>query len=179
MTELRSLSLSINGQNAYFNDLKNIQGQLFGYIKSLTDDPITAKDILQETNLVIYHKRHNFKQGTYFKSWCFTIARFQIMAYRSKNSRFLSIFTPIDDHTPDRASLSTELDRNIMMESIHEAIDSLPSQQREMIQQKYISGLSLKEIAKEHDMSVNNLAQILFRARKKLKRHYLNSYNEK
>ena len=180
MTELRSLPLnSINELNTYFNDLKNIQGQLFGYIKSLIGDPVEAKDILQETNLIIYKKRHDFRLGTYFKGWCFTIARYQVMAHRSKNSRYLNLFTHIDHHTPDRAALRSEVDREITMESIHEAINNLPSRQKEMVKQKYISGLSLQEIARDHSISVNNLTQILFRARKNLKRQYLKVRDER
>jgi RNA polymerase sigma-70 factor (ECF subfamily) len=45
-----------------------------------------ADDILQETNLVLWSKQDEFTPGTDFRVWAFRVARYQVMAYRKRQS---------------------------------------------------------------------------------------------
>ena len=149
--------------------LDEIQGDLFGYILSLSGNYTEAKDILQEANLVIIKKVHSFEEGTSFRGWCFTIARFQVMAHRKKNSREKLVFSDntFDDISSGFIDLSKE-EKEEKFAILEDCISKLPDKQQLIIKKKYLAGLSLKNIAEEINSNENSLSQALFRARKNL-----------
>ena len=63
------------------------QGKLYGYIMSLLPDAHQARDVLQETNLVIWRKAAEYEAGTNFGAWVSRIAFYQVMAHRSRQKR--------------------------------------------------------------------------------------------
>ena len=56
------------------------QGSLYAFILTLLANADTAKDVLQETNLVLWRKNEEFEAGTHFFAWARRIAEFQVMA---------------------------------------------------------------------------------------------------
>ena len=56
-------------------------------IACLLPDPADRDDVLQETNLVLWRKREEFREVRDFKAWASTIARYQVMAWRKRRSR--------------------------------------------------------------------------------------------
>ena len=82
-----------NRQSDDFIELMNsFQGRLYGLILSLVANPDASNDILQETNLILWSKAHEFKMGTSFKSWSFRVASFQVMAWRQKQMTEVLVF---------------------------------------------------------------------------------------
>ena len=151
------------------DQLDEIQGDLFGYIMSLCGNYNEAKDILQESNLVIIRKIQSFEEGTSFRAWCFTIARFQVMAHRKKKSREKLVFS--DNTFNDIAAAWQDLskiEKEKKFSKLEECIGKLPEKQQSIIRNKYFKGLSLKEIAEQINSNENSISQALFRARKNL-----------
>ncbi|MCM8534427.1 MAG: sigma-70 family RNA polymerase sigma factor [Lentisphaeraceae bacterium] len=146
-----------------------LQGDLFAYILSLTGNYNDSKDVLQEANIVILKKQSSFQSGTSFRAWAFTIARFQVMAFRKKCSRerlvfsektFNDIFNPEDDL--EKVETENKFDR------LDDCIDKLPDKQKQIVRRKYLQGRSLKQISEEISSNENSISQALFRARKNL-----------
>lgn len=67
------------------------QDILLPFIRRSIGDLATAKDILQEVNLVLWKKSAQFHKGSNFKAWAFKVAKFQILGnYRdSQRSRLI------------------------------------------------------------------------------------------
>jgi len=57
------------------------QGRLFSFIYSLLPDPDRARDVLQETNLLIWRKSDEFVEGTNFRAWTSKIAHFKVLSH--------------------------------------------------------------------------------------------------
>ncbi|MCM8539177.1 MAG: sigma-70 family RNA polymerase sigma factor [Lentisphaeraceae bacterium] len=159
----------MNKLEEFVENVDAIQGDLLGFILSLTGNYEQARDVLQETNLVIVKKLKSFELGTSFRAWAFTIARFQVMAFRKKVSRDKLVFS---DNTFNDISADYEDFHKQEIESkyslLDDCIDKLPDKQKQAVKRKYIQGQSLRDISTAIDSNENSISQILFRARKNL-----------
>ena len=63
------------------------QPAIYAYILTMCPNRTAAKDILQETNLVLWKKAGDFDLGTSFKAWAFRIAYFQTLAHLKQEKR--------------------------------------------------------------------------------------------
>src|SRR5580658_8631053 len=72
--------------------ITNAQPTLYRFIRSLLPDANAAQDVLQETNLVLWRKSDEFRDKVNFMGWAFTIARYQVLAYRRDSSREQRMF---------------------------------------------------------------------------------------
>ncbi|QDT62873.1 sigma-70 family RNA polymerase sigma factor [Calycomorphotria hydatis] len=144
------------------------QPRLYGYLLSLLADSDATQDVLQETNVVIWRKNSEFQPGTSFKAWAFRIAYLQVMAFRQKQLRDKLVF---DDGT--LAKVGEDASRNDDLFSgrqlrLEDCLRKLPDNQREIITQRYLRGISVAELAVTMKRSANSISQLLFRARKNL-----------
>src|SRR6185369_11213719 len=76
----------------YIQNVIGLQSQLYAYILTLLADTEAADDVLQETNLVLCRKAHEFTEGTKFEAWAFRIARIQCLAFWKIHSRNWLVF---------------------------------------------------------------------------------------
>ena len=64
--------------------LTSAQPVLHGYVFSLLGDETAARDVLQETNLTLWHKADDFVEGTSFPAWAAKVAYFHVLRWRRK-----------------------------------------------------------------------------------------------
>ncbi len=147
---------------------ENQQG-LFAYVYSLVGNNASSWDVLQETNIVLWKKREDFKAGTNFKAWAFTVARFQVLAFIRDRKR-----EPIDVLTPELMEVFAEDSEEIAMEyeprlrALRECRGKLPAKSRKLLDLHYREGLSLEKAAETLAISPNAVKQALFRVRRVL-----------
>ena len=72
---------------AFVGHLTGCQSLLYGFICALLGGAEGAGDVLQETNIVLWNKAHEYDPARPFLPWAYTFARFQVMAWRKKQSR--------------------------------------------------------------------------------------------
>jgi len=143
------------------------QSRLYAYILTLTGDREQARDVLQETNLVLWSKAEQFEPGTNFIAWAFQIARYQVMAHRQKIARDKLVFD--DELLTGIADIFSEDDRFDEREAaLGECIESIAANHRNLLKVRYSDGLSVKEIAARVDKSANAVAKVLHRTRMSL-----------
>lgn len=63
----------------FVRELTRCQNSVFAYILSLVGNPDAARDIQQETNVVLWRKAGEFKEGSNFMPWALGIARMQVL----------------------------------------------------------------------------------------------------
>ena len=73
----------------------------------------------------------------------------------------------IEDITPDMA---TRMDHDLLVRTVQERIAALPDTYREVIVMRYLSDLSVGEIAKILETSENNISVRIYRGVEKLKK---------
>ena len=62
---------------SFVSDLTNSQARLFAYILSLLRNSEEARDVLQETNLVLWKKLEEYSEIVSFEAWSTKVAYFK------------------------------------------------------------------------------------------------------
>ena len=147
--------------------LTAVQGRLFAYIYSLTADADGARDVLQETNRMLWRKAADYDAAKDFLPWAMTHAFNQVRAARSRAKRERLVFK--EDATLDAISESAEQrqagDREVALE---ECLAGLTAKQRGLVERFYDKGESMAEIAAETKRRENTVAVTLHRIRRAL-----------
>ena len=142
-----------------------------------------ADDTAQEVFVKVYKSLKRFKFKSSFSTWLYRIVintcknRVKSLEYRNRK-KMVRIDNPenSDDSSKtmeiryERETPMAELEKQERMELIQKAIDSLPSEQREVVVLRDIEGLSYEEITDITGYKLGTLKSRLSRARLGLKK---------
>lgn len=148
--------------------LTSSQSAIYGGILALLPDRTAAQDILQETNLTLWHKAEDFEAGTSFLAWAGRIARYHVLNYRRKRGRERLVFDEqLFDELSARQAERAE-DAGPAAESLRACLKRLPEEQRQLVTQRYAPGGSVQQIAELRGQTVGAVSQALYRIRETL-----------
>ncbi|MBX2851054.1 MAG: sigma-70 family RNA polymerase sigma factor [Phycisphaeraceae bacterium] len=144
------------------------QGKIFALAISMLGDHEAAADIQQETNLVIWGKAEEAKQVGNFSAWALKIAYFQIKNFRRKQQRSMLLFDSdvMELLAEDATEMVSSMDDRL--NALQNCMKCLPEQHRQLLEERYHHGLSVKDIARRVSRSANNIGVMLFRIRTQL-----------
>ena len=154
---------------AYVTLMTKHQGRLHIFIRSLLPGSPDVEDVLQNTNVVLWKKRAEFKHGTNFLAWAFKISRYQVMCQHSRNKRdgklvFSDKFLEyVADSAPTNRSYSQ------ILAALDRCLAGLSPSQREIVDARYEAGQSLEQHANKTGRSAGSLRTSLHRIRDSLK----------
>ncbi|MBI1370682.1 MAG: sigma-70 family RNA polymerase sigma factor [Planctomycetes bacterium] len=154
--------------DSFIRHLTGFQSRLYAYILSLTADPNVAADVLQETNVVLWHKSEEFTEGTSFASWALHVAYLQTLAARQKRSRERLVFDDamLKGLADDAAAVYIDLDDR--QKALHTCLESLSERQRDLLSLHYESNLTISAIADRVQLKPNAVTQAMHRIRVRL-----------
>ena len=149
-------------------ELAGIQPRLYGFILKRLADREQTLEVLQRTNLVICQKSEQFEQGSGFVAWAFTIARFQVMAWRKSQSRGRLVFTDAVYDLLDREpeAEAEAVDRRIPF--LRQCVDKLGEPDRQLVKRRYRDGEPTRRIAEHLEKSIDAVSMRLMRVRRQL-----------
>ncbi len=158
----------VSATEDYAEQMAAHQARLESFIRSLTGDADAARDVLQETNVILLKKARDFEAGTNFTAWAFRIARFEVMTWRRKMGRSRLTFDP--DLIDQIADTAERLDDHYLnrVDALRQCLDKLPERQRDVVRQRYLEDWSVADLARESGDNANAISQLLFRARQNL-----------
>ena len=162
------MNLSVPERTAQFVQLLTaIQSRLYAYLCTLLANAGDARDVLQETNLVLWKKAGDYDFVRPFEAWAIRFAHFQALAWRKRLSRDRLVF---DDATLDL--LAAEFDgahtADDELRALEECLGKLPAKQRALVARRYQDAEPVNEIAASEGKPPNVIAAFLYRARKAL-----------
>ena len=149
----------------YFRYEKKIMGYTYSKIKNLE----ASEEVFQGIWEKVYKSIHKFDSSLKFSSWLFTISSNSINDYFRKNSKVMLEL----DKVPYEAHKDTNVDP---LEAID--INDLKSPYKEVLNYKYIEGLTTKEISAKMSLSDSNVRKILSRGRNILRSKLEEDKNE-
>jgi len=130
-----------------------------------------AEEVSQDTFLKVFKSLNKFKGDSKFSTWIYRVGYNTCLDRIKKNKRAQRTVT-IDEFTEHQIkTLDNALDNMEMEErklAIQNCLQLLPSEDGYLITLYYFEELSLEEISKIIDITVNNVKVKLFRSRKKL-----------
>ena len=166
------LQFQQGNENAYIELVNRYKNKLINFTYNYLGDRDLAEDIVQETMLKLYEKRHYYKAIAKFSTWIYTIARNQanteLRKRKRRNISFLSQMTKngkdfdLDSKSPD---LINELQNTYLAKRINKAIQLLPEHFREVIVLRDIQGLSYEDIGLVMDAPLGTIKSRINRAR--------------
>ncbi|MCB1095889.1 MAG: sigma-70 family RNA polymerase sigma factor [Verrucomicrobiales bacterium] len=132
-----------------------------------------AEEICQDTFLRVFHKLHQFEGRAAFKTWLFRIVyNFCLTRRKQLAKRRDREGVNTDDLSESLVASESPVDGMSLSEELEKAMALLDEDQRRMIVLKYITGLSLQEIADVSDLGLSATKMRLYRALEEFKRIY-------
>jgi len=169
--EQQLVEFSKKGDLKAFEELiRRYQEVVYRFLFHFTGNPEDAKDISQETFLMLFRKLALYNSSQPFSSWLITIARNLAISFHRKRSP-----TPIDPEAiaeaikdfssgPESEMLSRE-----SCQEIHFALQELPAQSREVLVMRYLLDIPLQQIAEMLNIPEGTAKSRIFKARNELR----------
>jgi RNA polymerase sigma-70 factor (ECF subfamily) len=174
------IARALNGdQKAYEALLIRHRKAIFHVVTKIVRNNDEAQDLVQETFMKAFNALASYRSQYRFSTWLYKIAANSAIDYvRKKRIEALSLDQPIEtqdgqvelelaDRTWDPEQ---DLVRKQKLQSIDEAIDSLPDKYREVIIYRHRDDKSYEEIASILKTPVGTVKARIFRARELLKK---------
>ncbi len=158
--------------NTDFNyQLSNHQGTLKSFAYNFTKDHEDANDLVQDTLLKAINYAAQFKEGTNFKGWLYTIMRNTFINNYRRTARTHSIIS-VNEEIPSSqlqySATNNASDGKFVMQDINKALDKLqPEYATPFI--KYFEGYKYHEIADMLNIPIGTVKTRIHIARQILK----------
>lgn len=149
-------------------ELAAIQPRLYGFILKRLADRDQTLDVLQRTNLVICQKSKEFEQGSSFIAWAFTIARFQVLAWRKNQAGGRLVFTDSVYDLLDRSPEAEAEAVDLRIPFLRQCMEKLGEPDRELVNRRYRDGEPISQIADGVRKSADAVSMKLMRIRRQL-----------
>ncbi|MEN1681123.1 MAG: sigma-70 family RNA polymerase sigma factor [Planctomycetota bacterium] len=144
------------------------QFRLHRYICVLLGDLDAASNVLQETNVALWKKSHEFQLGTNFSAWSRKVAYWEVRAY-------------LRDRKRDRHVFAAELVEQLMQQEEQEATDetevrlalrhclqAVSRSNRELLRLRYEEALPIADLSKQLERTQSAVKVALMRVRRAL-----------
>ena len=172
-------------ENAYVELVNRYKDKLTNFVFYFLKDEEHAEDIVQETFIRLYEKKHYYKEIAKFSTWIYTIARNLANTELRKKSRTKIMYlSQMSYHKKDYdfKSNEPELNKNIenefLMKEIHCAIDKLPENYKSVIILRDIQGLGYEQISNIVGVPLGTVKSRINRARLQLQVDLMNYKKE-
>jgi RNA polymerase sigma-70 factor (ECF subfamily) len=148
---------------------------IFNLAYRMTGNPADAEDLAQEAFVQAYSRLADFRLGSRFHPWLYTIALNLCRNHLRRKAvlRWVSLERdrhddvprdlPAPAYNPEEALLDAEAERRL-----HQAVAALPMKYREVFVLRQSEGLSYEEIADVTGLPMGTVEVRLFRARRLL-----------
>jgi RNA polymerase sigma-70 factor (ECF subfamily) len=127
-----------------------------------------ARDVLQETNLVLWDKSQEYDPARPFLPWAYRIAYMQTLAYRKRCARNRLVF---DEQLMSQVAeefLRRDDHHDRRLEALGRCLEALTGTKRELIDRRYLRGESVDRIAERLQKAPNVVSASLYRVRRGL-----------
>jgi RNA polymerase sigma-70 factor, ECF subfamily len=146
------------------------QPAVAGYVHSVVRDSAAAKDIVQETALVLLRRFAEFDATRPFLPWALGVAKFQILGHRRDAARSLVTFdtTLFESFTEMWAELAPRMSDEAA--ALQTCLDKLADRGRHLVHLRYFETLSSDEIARRIGSNSGSIRVMLQRIRDQLRK---------
>ena len=162
-------------ERAYIELVNRYRDRLINFVYPFLGDFEQAEDVVQETMLKLYEKKHYYREIAKFSTWIYTIARnlanTELRKKKRRKTTYISRMTK-DDRQYDIPAVQADLNQNLQNEfirdRIHEAIKELPEHFKTVIILRDIQELSYDDISSIVGVPLGTVKSRINRARLQL-----------
>jgi RNA polymerase sigma-70 factor, ECF subfamily len=143
--ELLLERLRANDQKAMADIFDRYGSLVYSVSLRVLKDPGQAEDVMQEIFFQLWKNPNTFVQGRgSLGAWLAVVARNRAIDVLRRRKPTDSVDEVV---LVSKTNISSEIERNIMMEKIRELMKSLPSEQQKSVELAFFEGLSHAEVA--------------------------------
>ena len=150
----------------YYRSVLNLVYRFYGC------EPHEAEDIAQEVFLRIFRSIGKFEGRSSFFTYLYKVTM-NLCFKKRKSSKAVASLDELQDHgaglCDSRSSVESDYQKEELGKMVHEAISSLPEEQRAVVVLNRFQGLSYEEIAQVLNLSLPAVKSRLHRAKIALK----------
>jgi RNA polymerase sigma factor (sigma-70 family) len=167
MTQAETIQVQMTDSkaNSITAIVKDYRRRLLGFIRKRVTNEADAEDILQD---VFYQLLGNKEPIDQVASWLFTVARNKIIDSKRKKQPLATdfLFSNTEDAEmgewmdilmDDSSNPETVYLRNLFQETLKEALNELPEEQKQAFVLNELDGIPFKQISDETRIPVNTL----------------------
>jgi len=162
-------------ENAYIELVNRYKDKLINFIFNYLGDLESSEDVVQETMIKLYQKKHYYKEIAKFSTWLYTIAKnlanTELRKRKQRKTTLLSQFSK-DDKTYELPSNDPEpgqeIQTNIVNKIIRNAVDQLSEKFKIVIVLRDFQGLSYEDISEVINVPIGTVKSRINRARLQL-----------
>ena len=162
-------------EKAYVELVNRYRDRLMNFVFQYLGDMELAEDIVQDTMLKLYQKKHYYKQIAKFSTWIYTIAKnLAFTELRRKKSRKITVLSQMNSNEKDyeipsdQPEIGQEIQNEFALKLIQAAIQGLPDRFKTIIILRDIEELSYEEISSILDVPLGTVKSRINRARLQL-----------
>lgn len=155
---------------------------LYNVAFKYTGNRYDAEDLVQETLYTAFHKFHQLRDNTKFKSWAFKILRNQFLKMQRKRAPITEKdYEDGVDYMSQLASVSSQIDVAVALEQKLEAeavqtiLNKLPEKHKAVLILYYMEDSSYQEIAEMLEVPIGTVMSRLSRAKQLMKKAVIRS----
>ncbi len=126
-------------------------------------------DAVQETLVAVHHARHTFDGRRPFAPWFYAIARHRFVDVLRREQRVRQ-HEICHEVWPDLASAADDCTDRVDMDAVQQALASLPSRQREIVEALKLRDESVRDISARLDMTMTSVKVTAHRGYRTLRR---------
>jgi len=165
-----------NDVTAYREILRRYEGLVFNTCNKILNSRGDAEEVAQDVLIQIYHKISQFEGRSLFKTWLYKIVHNYCNNRLSKIIRKRQGSEKYEDlETQKELSRENESVANDLSADVQEAINKLKDGEREILTLKFMSGLTIQEIADVLEIGLSASKMRLYRAMESFKEVYVQS----
>jgi RNA polymerase sigma-70 factor (ECF subfamily) len=166
---LKSSDLTL--KNRAFQAMMDVwQKQIYSHLLHLLGNHDDADDATQETFIQLLKSIESFEERSKFSTWLYTIAHRKGIECLRKRSKIQQLFTRNETKQLDAsaAAPASNLSEAKIRKLLEEAVQQLPTRQREVFLLRHFEGLRFRQIATITGVSDGALKASYHHARKKI-----------
>jgi RNA polymerase sigma-70 factor (ECF subfamily) len=152
--------------------------RVLNYVRLRVDSEDLAQDLTAQTFERALSRLHTLRDRGAFGGWLFRIARSVVAGHYRRRRRILPLES-LENRRADELELGltltqpqpeAEVERGLEMAALRQALTLLSEREQEIIRLRFVAGLTNRAIGRAMGLREGNVAVILFRALRKLRK---------
>ena len=144
--------------------------EIHSFVWRMLQDEAEADDVLQESFMKAFQAFERLDPSANFRAWLYTIAGNTARTRLRRRLRTASLLR--EDALDDTADVETKVEQRMLLESVREAVETLPYKQRISLILRRYQDLSYEEIGEVLDTSAEAARANVHQATKKLRAQF-------
>jgi RNA polymerase sigma-70 factor (ECF subfamily) len=177
-------SLKKGDPSAFKDVFRLLYPRLKGYCKLFVSDDNKAEDLIQETFITLWEKRHSIKTDRSIESYLFVILRNNCLNFL-RNEKLEKTTSSVDIEEVSELQYLYQIDflgkeekslEEQLVESFQVAVDELPDKMKQVFKLCKIEGRKQKEVAEEMGISIKMVEKHIAKAKEQIRKKLIDQY---